>query len=140
MKTDIDQRVIECIEYLVQIKRYKSEREYLHIVGLPDNKLSDARKGKASFRASDIGIILMKDSFLNGHWIMTGKGDMLLSEDKLTENSFFIQKYNQLEKENGDLKEEVGKLKERILQMKKEYAPVGMVAECADVKPYGMVK
>ena len=71
---------------------------------------------------------------------MTGKGNMLLSEDKLTENSFFIQKYNQLEKENGDLKEEVGKLKERILQMKKEYASVGMVAECADVKPYGMVK
>ena len=140
MKNDIDQRVIEYIEYLVQIKRYKSERNYLLSIGLPPNKLSDARKGKASFRAEDIGIILMKDEMLNGHWIMTGKGSMLLSDDNLTENSFFIQKYNQLEKENGDLKEEVGKLKERIIQMKKEYSSYGMVAERAEVKPYGVKK
>jgi len=140
MKTDIDQRVIKCIEYLVQNKIYKSEREYLHILGLPDNKISDARKGKASFRAVDIGIILMKNPFFNGHWIMTGKGDMLLSEDKVTENSFFIQKYNQLEKENGDLKEEVGKLKERIKNLQENYAHIGLVADSADAKSYGLVK
>lgn len=140
MKNDIDQRVIECIEYLVRNKRYKSERDYLLILGLPLNKLSDARKGKASFRAEDIGIILMKDEMLNGHWIMTGKGSMLLSEDNLTENSFFIQKYNQLEKENGELREEVGKLKEKIHQMKNEYTSIGMVAESAEVKPYNLNK
>ena len=128
MKNDIDQRVIECIEYLVRNKRYKSERDYLLILGLPLNKLSDARKGKASFRAEDIGIIL------------TGKGSMLLSEDNLTENSFFIQKYNQLEKENGELREEVGKLKEKIHQMKNEYTSIGMVAERAEVKPYNLNK
>ena len=141
MKNDIDQRVIECIEYLVRNKRYKSERDYLLILGLPLNKLSDARKGKASFRAEDIGIILMKDEILNGHWIMTGKGDMLLqSDNNISNSSFILQEYNQLKQENKELIEEIGKLKERIVQLKKDYAHLGIAAECADVKPYGLAK
>ncbi len=83
----------------------------------------------------------MNHEEINGHWIMTGKGDMLLQPDNNVSNSSFIlQEYNQLKRENRELIEEVGKLKERIEQMKKDNAHLGIAAESADVKPYGLAK
>ena len=115
MKTEIDSRVIQCVEHLIKNKVYKSEREFLHSLGFPEAKLSEARKGKSSFRADDIGKILMAFEEINGHWIMTGKGDMLLQPDNnISNSSFILQEYNNLKKENRELSEEVGKLKERI--------------------------
>jgi hypothetical protein len=120
MKTEIDSRAIHCIEYLVKNKGYKSEREFLQSLGFPEAKLSEARKGKSGFRADDIGKILMTFGEINGHWIMTGKGDMLLQPDNnISNSSFILQEYNQLKAENRELIEEIGKLKERIEQMKK---------------------
>lgn len=141
MKTDIDSRTVQCIEYLIKNKGYKSEKEFLTELGFPDAKLSEARKGKSGFRAGDIGKILMRFGEINGHWIMTGKGDMLLQPDNnISNSSFILQEYNQLKQDNKELIEEIGKLKERIAQLKKEYAQWGMAAESAGVKPYGLVK
>lgn len=45
-KNDIDRRVVEWIRYLVDNKIYKSEAEYLRVVGFGPSKLSEAKKGK----------------------------------------------------------------------------------------------
>lgn len=141
MKTEIDSRTIKCIEYLVKNKGYKSERNFLHSLGFPEAKISEARKGKSSFRAEDIGKILIAFGEINGHWILTGKGDMLLQPDNnISNSSFILQEYNDLKKENRELSEEIGKLKERIKNLQEDYAHLGIVAENADVKPYGLVK
>lgn len=141
MKTDIDSRTIQCIEYLIKNKGYRSEKEFLNELGFPDAKLSEARKGKSGFRAGDIGKILTFFGEINGHWIMTGKGDMLLQPDNnLSNSSFILQEYNNLKDENRALLEEIGKLKERIKNLQEDYAQWGMAAESADVKPYGLVK
>lgn len=141
MRTEIDSRAIQCIEYLVKNKGYKSERKFLSSLGFPEGKLSEARKGKSGFRADDIGKILMSFGEINGHWIMTGKGDMLLQPDNSTSNSSFIlQEYNKLKQENRELSEEVGRLKERIKNLQEDHAHLGIVAENADAKPYGLAK
>lgn len=141
MKTEIDSRAIQCIEYLIRNKGYKSEREFLHSLGFPEAKLSEARKGKSGFRAEDIGKILTTFGEINGHWIMTGKGDMRLQPDNnISNSSFILQEYNQLKAENRELIEEIGKLKERIEQMKKDNVRWDIAAENADVKQYGLAK
>ena len=40
-KGDIDKRIIEYVTYLIDNKEYKSEAEYLRLLGLPLAKLSD---------------------------------------------------------------------------------------------------
>lgn len=141
MKTEVDKRVIQCIEYLVGNEKYKSEAEFLRQFGFPEGKLSNARRGNAGFRADDIAKILMNNEQLNGHWIMTGKGDMLLQPgNSISNSSFILQEYNQLKQENRELIEEVGKLKERIEQLKKDNARWDIAAESADASPYGLAK
>lgn len=141
MKTEIDSRTIQCIEYLVKNKGYRSEKEFLERLDFPESKLSEARKGKSGFRASDIGKILMNFEEINGHWIMTGKGDMRLQPDNnISNSSFILQEYNNLKNENRELLEEIGKLKERIKNLQSDYAPLGIAAENADAKPYGLAK
>lgn len=130
-KGDIDKRIIEYISYLIDNKEYKSEAEFLRKLDMPLNKLSDARKGKAGFRSYDIGIILMNDSRLNSHWIMTGQGTMFLSVNTdCISLSFFIEKYNLLESENKKLLMEVGELRGQLKEIKK-IAPEGDSATCA---------
>ena len=83
----------------------------------------------------------MNNEQLNGHWIMTGKGDMLLQPgNSISNSSFILQEYNQLKQENRELIEEVGKLKERIEQLKKDNARWDIAAESADASPYGLAK
>lgn len=136
-KGDIDKRIIEYVTYLIDNKEYKSEAEYLRLLGLPLAKLSDAKKGKAGFRAYDIGLILINDNRLNSQWVMTGQGSMFLSIDS-SNLSYFINKCHQLEMENKELTKEikellleVGELKGRIKEIKKRVPEEGS-ATCAD--------
>lgn len=99
-KGDIDKRIIEYVSYLIDNKEYKSEAEYLRLLDFPLTKLSDAKKGKAGFRAYDIGIILINDRRLNSDWVMTGKGAMFASVDSNANISYFINKCSSLEDEN----------------------------------------
>lgn len=117
-KGDIDKRIIEYVTYLIDNKEYKSEAEYLRLLGFPLTKLSDAKKGKAGFRAYDIGLILINDNRLNSQWVMTGQGSMFLSIDS-SNLSYFIDKCHQLEKEKAELLLQVGELIGRIKEIKK---------------------
>lgn len=141
MRTEIDSRTLTCVEYLVKNKGYKSEKEFLKALELPEAKLSEARKGKSSFRADDIGKILMSFEEINGHWIMTGKGDMLLQPDNnLSNSSFILQEYKNLKEENRELLKEIGKLKERIKILQDDYTHSGIAAESIDTEYYGLKK
>lgn len=137
MKTEIDSRTIQCVEYLIKNKGYKSEKEFIKALEFTDSKLSEVRKGKSSFRADDIGKILIMFEEINGHWIMTGKGDMLLQPDNNLSNlSFILQEYNSLKEENRELLKEIGKLKERIKILHNDYIHSGIAAESVDAEHY----
>ena len=129
-KGDIDKRIIEYVSYLIDNKEYKSEAEYLRLLEFPLTKLSDAKKGKAGFRAYDIGIILINDRRLNSDWVMTGKGAMFASVDSNANISYFINKCSSLEDENKKLLMEVGILKGRLQEIKKR-VPEESNAICA---------
>lgn len=129
-KGDIDKRIIEYVSYLIDNKEYKSEAEYLRLLDFPLTKLSDAKKGKAGFRAYDIGIILINDQRLNSDWVMTGKGAMFASVDSNANISYFINKCSSLEDENKKLLMEVGILKGRLQEIKKR-VPEESNAICA---------
>ena len=68
--------------------------------------------------------------------IITGEGSVLLENNKIQhaniDSSFFVEKYNQLEKENKKLLIEVGVLKGRLQELKKR-VPKADNAICADV-------
>ncbi len=132
-KGEIDKRIIEYVAYLIDNREYKSEAEYLRLLGFPLTKLSDAKKGKAGFRANDIGIILINDKRLSSNWVMTGQGKMFQQEEnKDVSLSYVIDRCRQLEKENRELLLQVGELTGRIKEIKKLVPEDGNVA-CAIV-------
>ena len=61
--------------------------------------------------------------------IITGEGEVLLNKEKQfnagVDMSFFVEKYNQLEKENKELLLEIGELKGQLKELKalKKHAP-----------------
>ncbi len=64
--------------------------------------------------------IYVKYPSVNIMRIITGEGDILLSKQNLQiDNSFFLEKYNQLEIENKKLLLEVGELKGELKTIKK---------------------
>ena len=69
--------------------------------------------------------------------IITGEGEVLLNKDKQSnvsiDISFFIEKYNQLEKENKELLLEIGELKGRLKELKelKKHAQEEGNVKCA---------
>lgn len=76
--------------------------------------------------------IYVKYPSVNIMRIITGEGDILLSKQNLQiDNSFFLEKYNQLEIENKKLLLEVGELKGELKTIKK-HAQVEDNAICAD--------
>lgn len=140
-KGDIDKRIIEYVSYLIDNKEYKSEAEYLRLLGFPLTKLSDAKKGKAGFRAYDIGIILINDQRLNSDWVMTGKGAMFCTPEDSAGNANFIaylkEEKSKVEQQNHELniqlREAVEKnafLEGRISEIKK-HVPEESNAICA---------
>ena len=66
--------------------------------------------------------------------IITGEGEILLNKEKQfkagVDMSFFVEKYNQLEKENKELLLEIGELKGQLKELKK-HAPEENNARCA---------
>ena len=142
-KEEIDNRILECISYIIENKMYKSEASYLRILGLPPNKLSDVRNGKTRFTASDIGKILMNSPELNANWIMTGRGNMLFDGDSSYNEGqmdMFRTINNELMSRIDTLNNKVGALEVELSSIKKENAHLDIVADNADVDSYGLAK
>lgn len=142
-KEEIDNRILECVSYIIENKMYKSEASYLRILGLPPNKLSDVRNGKTRFTASDIGKILMNAPELNANWIMTGRGNMLFDGDSsYNEGQMDMLRTinNELMSRIDTLNNKVGALEVELSSIKKENAHLDIVADNADVDSYGLAK
>lgn len=144
MRTDIDNRILQCIERIVQEeKNYRSEKAFLKDLGFSESKISEVRSGKSSFRVADIGILLTKYPKYNGHWILTGRGEMLISEPatKDSELSEYLKKQNiEMMETIQELKYELGDKDRQLIELKKERAQHLNAAESADVVPYGLAK
>lgn len=121
-KNEINIRVCQWIEYQINAGVYKSEAEYLREHGFGVGKISDARSGKAGFKAIDIGNILIQDSILNADWIMTGRGEMLLSEKKMPEQELASElkrvnkNYDEMKKERDEWYFKARKCEEELLK------------------------
>ena len=108
--------------------------------GLSIGALGNARKNGKGISSRNIEKILSTYKDLNARWLLTGEGDMVEVEFSQTDsgtiqllkehNRELIEKIEKLSRELGD--------KERqIAELKKEYAPIGLVADSADAKSYG---
>ena len=111
--------------------------------GLSNSIIGNARKRGKSLNGKNIVKIISTYRDLNARWFLTGEGDMLVSESLPTESAItqFLKKQNsELMEKIESLNREVGDLQRQLSEMKKEYAHLGIAAESADVKPYGLVK
>ena len=111
--------------------------------GLSIGALGNARKNGKGISSRNIEKILSTYKDLNARWLLTGEGEMVEVEPSQTDsgtiqllkehNRELIEKIEKLSRELGD--------KERqIAELKKEYAPIGLVADSADTNSYGLKK
>lgn len=124
--------------------RYKGLNDHQVTVqcGLSNGTIGNARKNGKGINSQNIEKILLTYKDIDARWLLTGEGEMLGAEsvqppsDALellkNQNRELMEKIEKLNRELGD--------KERqIIELKKEYvASYGMVAERAEVKPYGL--
>lgn len=122
-----------------------SNRELSRSIGMSDSYIASLSNDITLGVANKISITYPQ---VNLTWLVTGKGEILiksapldnLHEYILEENRVLKEKNEKLTEENKKLFAEVAVLKERLSQKEQEYAPLGKVAECAVVKPYGLAK
>lgn len=111
--------------------------------GLSIGALGNARKNGKGISSRNIEKILSTYKDLNARWLLTGEGEMVEVEPSQTDsgtiqllkehNRELIEKIEKLSRELGD--------KERqIAELKKEYVPIGLVADSADANSYGLKK
>ena len=128
--------------------------KYMDYAGLNDNKvtvqcglaigaINSARKRNKALGYENIAKLLYTYKDLNARWLLTGEGEMLVSESVHSDSEItqFLKNQNkELMEKIDSLNREVGDLQRQLSEMKKEYAHWGIAAESADVKPYGLVK
>ncbi|WP_075317338.1 hypothetical protein [Bacteroides togonis] len=128
--------------------------EYMAYAGLNDNQVTvqcglstgivgNARKKGKSLNGNNIVKILSVYKDMNARWFLTGEGEMLSTVETAsnTELAAFLKKQNkELMEKIEQLNRELGDRDRQISELKKECARVGMVAENADVKSYGLAK
>lgn len=124
--------------------RYKGLNDHQVTVqcGLSNGAIGNARKNGKGINSQNIEKILLTYKDIDARWLLTGEGEMLGAEsvqppsDALellkNQNRELMEKIEKLNRELGD--------KERqIIELKKEYVTsYGLVAERAEVKPYGL--
>ena len=128
--------------------------EYMRANGLNDHKVTvqcrlsigaigNARKNGKGISSRNIEKILSTYKDLNARWLLTGEGEMLEVEPSQS-NSVAIQLLKEQNKELMEkieqLNRQLGDRERQITEMKKEYAHIGMVADSADAKSYGLAK
>lgn len=128
--------------------------EYMRYAGLNDNKVTvqcglsnsiigNARKRGKSLNGDNIVKIISSYRDLNARWLLTGEGEML-SSDVVQSDSEIIQFLKKQNKELMDkidqLNRELGDKERQIAELKKEDVHIGVVADNADAKSYGLVK
>ena len=98
----------------------------------------------------NIAKILYVYKDLDARWLLTGEGEMLNSERSPSDseliqflkkqNNELLEKIEQLNQVISQLNRELGNREGQIQEMKKEYPPIGLVADSGDVNSYGLKK
>lgn len=128
--------------------------KYMAYAGLNDNKvtvqcglaigaINSARKRNKGLSYDNIAKVLCVYKDLNARWLLTGEGDMLAPETVQSDSDIIQFLKNQNKELMGKIEQlnrELGDRDRQISELKKECARVGMVAENADVKSYGLAK
>ena len=96
----------------IRQKIFVSQSNMEDCLSLSRNTLSAYERGKAFFKPHTLQLLSSKYN-VNINWLLTGKGNMLLSDDDSINNDELIkqlqEKINQLEIENNLLKELIKK-------------------------------
>ena len=82
---------------------FKKDKDFATFLGIKQNSLSNWYTRETM----DYDLIVEKCEEINGHWLLTGKGDMLKNKEE-----FYSNKINILEKENEFLISSNNSLKE----------------------------
>lgn len=135
--------------------------KYMEYAGLNENKvrvqcglsqgaINTAKKRNKGLGYENIAKILHVYKDLDARWLLTGEGEMLNSErspsdSKLIQflkkqNNELLEKIEQLNQVISQLNRELGNREGQIQEMKKEYAPIGLVADSGDANSYGLKK
>mgnify|MGYP001781712270 CR=1 FL=1 len=128
--------------------------KYMEYAGLNENKvrvqcglsqgaINTAKKRNKGLGYENIAKILYVYKDLDARWLLTGEGEMLNSERTPSDSEliqFLKKQNNELLEKIEQLNRELGYKERQIAEMKKEYAPIGLVADSADAKSYGLVK
>ncbi|SDE73151.1 hypothetical protein [Riemerella columbipharyngis] len=145
-KDIVNQRFINCIDFLLETKKIPSKSFISDIFGISNSKLSEILKKRMNVGV-DLLSILTNEFPISSEWLLTGKGEMLKTPAKaegpaqqvaetqeaynkvahLEEKIAFLQRENQLLQENKALLEDkVKSLKEkesrRIQELEEEIA------------------
>lgn len=111
--------------------------------GLAIGAINSARKRNSGLSYDNIAKILCVYKDLNARWLLTGEGDMLASETIQSDSEIiqFLKNQNkELIEKIEQLNRELGDMERQVAERKKEDAHIGMVAENADAKSYGLAK
>lgn len=135
----------EIIERLGEYMRYAglNDNQVTVQCGLSNSIIGNARKRGKSLNGKNIVKIISTYRDLNARWLLTGEGEMLVSESYPTDSAIaqFLKNQNrELMEKVESLNREVGDLQRQLSELKKEYARLDIAAESADVKPYGLAK
>lgn len=128
--------------------------KYMEYAGLNENKvrvqcglsqgaINTAKKRNKGLGYENIAKILYVYKDLDARWLLTGEGEMLNYERTPSDSEliqFLKKQNNELLEKIEQLNRELGDKERQIAEMKKEYAPIGLVADSADAKSYGLVK
>ena len=120
--------------------------------GLNDNKvtvqcgfaigaINSARKRNKALGYENIAKLLHTYKDLNARWLLTGEGEMLVSESYPTETAItqFLKKQNkELMEKVESLNREVGNLQQQLSEIKNGYRELNIAADRADAKPYDL--
>lgn len=111
--------------------------------GLSQGAINTAKKRNKGLGYENIAKILYVYKDLDARWLLTGEGEMLNSERTPSDSEliqFLKKQNNELLEKIEQLNRELGDKERQIAEMKKEYAPIGLVADSADAQSYGLVK
>lgn len=90
----IGERLEEVFLYLKQKKQIISKDEFSQKMGIPSTHLAKYFSGKLTFTVNSKNCEYLMENGINLVWLITGKGDMLLSQKKEL-HSFLIPLLNQ---------------------------------------------
>lgn len=110
MQTTISERISLIINHFYKGKQVGLSKA----TGIPTSKISSWEIGKFMPKYDSLYQIIINHPTINIEWLMTGDGDMILSEKNNT-----VEKY----------KEEIAKLKEEIIELKKDKESFRIIAE-----------